>query len=29
MDIVYLLTGVGFFLLCWGLMAFSETLMEK
>jgi len=29
MDAIYLLLGVGFFLLCWGLAAFSEKLQEK
>jgi len=29
MDVVYLLLGAGFFLLCWGLTAFSERLMEQ
>lgn len=29
MDTVYLVLGAGFFLLCWGLAAFSEKLREQ
>jgi hypothetical protein len=29
MDIVYLLVGAGFFLLCWALAAYSGKLMEQ
>ena len=29
MDVVYLLLGAGFFLLCWGLAAFSTKLGEE
>jgi len=29
MDAMYLLTGAGFFLLCWLLAIFSARLMEQ
>jgi hypothetical protein len=29
MDVMYLSIGVGFFLLCWMLAAFSNKLMEQ
>ena len=29
MDVIYLLAGVGFFMICWALAVFTDSLKEQ